>query len=325
MKKLITESVKARGKILLFAFVMSIALWYNVTGKEKVDTWVTVKVTYTGIPTNLTVVSGLEERLSVRVRTARGLVSTLQGRDYFTRIDLSHITRGNVEVPIPKSQMPFNGIGVYEVIDINPPRLQLAVENVVEKIVPVKLVYDALPPNTLLRNVNIKPSSVVVRGTAKEIGGIKNIPLQLSAQDLSGLGAKSFNRDLPTPEQVSLAPAQVHVEFELVQARKNISLERKISGNLPPQYGYNLSSQSATVTFSIPETLADDLEKLAADVKVVFHMDSLRLRLGTQPMPLKVNLPDSAELLRVEPAQVNVTVFQKHADRTENNNAQNNR
>ena len=56
----------------LMAFLMSVTLWYMVTGRERVETLVEVKLEFKGIPSGLVVREGLTNKISVRIRGPRG-------------------------------------------------------------------------------------------------------------------------------------------------------------------------------------------------------------------------------------------------------------
>ncbi len=306
-------SFETHGKPLLLAFILALGLWYNVTGKEKVEVWVDVKVVYTNIPTDLTVVKGLEDKISVLVRTAKGLRTSLQGREHFIRMDLSNITRGAVEVPISKDQMPYF-TGVYEVIDINPKKLQLTVEAVTEKTVPLNPVYGQLPPDIYVQNLTLKPSSVVLRGTARELRKFESFSFNMKVGDYGKLGPRTLECELIAPDSIQLSVNKVDVEFELAQRRKNITLNKEIAADVPLPFAARLSDGSATITVSVPASKAQDPEFLKS-LGVMISLDAARLRAGTFTAQVRPVLPKDVELIKLDPTQINVVIVDTRSNK----------
>ncbi|MCC8193226.1 MAG: hypothetical protein LIP28_01075, partial [Deltaproteobacteria bacterium] len=106
--RLILSALKGiRWTSACIAFCLAVTLWYAVTVRDKVETWVDVNVQFKGAPENLVISEGLINKVAVRIRVARGLSRSLTGREASMVVDLSKITRGSNAIPITRDFLPF--------------------------------------------------------------------------------------------------------------------------------------------------------------------------------------------------------------------------
>ena len=76
-------------KELIIAIFLAIFLWYGITGSEKVESYIDVRLDYSGVPAGLVVTEGRVNKVTVRVRASEGLLRSAYDRDRTLVIDLS--------------------------------------------------------------------------------------------------------------------------------------------------------------------------------------------------------------------------------------------
>ena len=65
-----------RWKDLGVAFVLAVILWYGVSGSEKLETQVDVRLEYKGAPQGLVIREGLINKVEVRVRASASEIAS---------------------------------------------------------------------------------------------------------------------------------------------------------------------------------------------------------------------------------------------------------
>ena len=89
------------------AFVLAFAFWYGVSGSEKLESHIDVRLDYRGVPANLTVRDGKVNKVNVRLRASAGMLRSMYEREYMLSVNLSGIEKGENIIPIPINQRPF--------------------------------------------------------------------------------------------------------------------------------------------------------------------------------------------------------------------------
>lgn len=310
--------MKLRWKEFAVALSMAFVLWYGVTGSEKVESQVDVRVDYRGLPNGLVVRNGLVNKVSVRLRAPAGMLRTIASRDYAFFMDLSSVSKGENMLAVNMTQLPFSR-GV-EVMDVTPARIFLDVDTLESKTLPIEALFIGKLPPDFTATVTLDPPEAKVSGAAGLLEGMEKIPVRVPLEEQAVPGTTVTSRALTVPQGVDALPTETKVNLQIGIKRKQVKAVRQVQvSHAPAKYGTFVRPDKVTVTFSAP---ASQAERMASgkDAVRAFVDASNSLSLGSYTLPVRVSLPEGAELVSIEPARVNLTVEQKQPASTKKKN-----
>lgn len=155
--------------ILLWLFVMNLGSADTLTG----DQTLTIPLVASGVPQNMVLMTRLP---SVRVRL-QGINPSANIKDLYAQVDLSSGAPGEHTYVI-KVNAPTG----TNVVDKQPDSLQLTLDTVQEKTVPVDIVVTGNPADGYqLGTPFAKPSAVNVRGPSSILGVLDKVTVEISA------------------------------------------------------------------------------------------------------------------------------------------------
>ena len=290
----------------LIAFCLAVTLWYAVTVRDKVETWVDVGVQFKGAPADLVISEGLINKLAVRVRVARGLSRSLTGREAAMVVDLSSITRGSNAIAITRDMLPFTT--AYEVVEVSPSRILVVADTMATRVIDLESRFDGkLAPDLFVKSLTITPQKVEVSGADSLVSGVTRIRIPIPLTQDMPKGTTSLTVAVPMTANVTVNPPQVGIGIEVGVRTKQLKLTRPVTAS-----GYKdghapaMTPDKVTIVANIPESLAKDQETLAAITASV----ELPPNITEEPrtLPVSVKLPDNAELVSVTPSEVTVMI-----------------
>lgn len=288
------------------ALCLAVTLWYTVTVRDKVESWVDVQVVFKDAPDNLIISDGLINKLSVRVRAARGLSRGLLGRDATVVVDLSSITKGSNAIAITRQMLPFNP--AFEVVEVSPSRVLIVADTKATKEVALEAGFEGkLAGDLFVKSISIIPAKVVVSGAESLVSGISRIRIPVPLGADVPFGISSVSVAVPAPVNVSVTPPQVDVSLEAGVRTKQMRFTRDIT---PTAYvdGRNpvIAPEKVTIVAEIPESMTKDgkaLARVAASVALPPDMGEEKRKL-----PVNIALPENAILVSVTPPEVTVSL-----------------
>lgn len=296
---------EVRWAYLFVAFCLSITLWYTVTVRDKVESWVDVQVVFKGAPDNLVISEGLINKLAVRVRAARGLSRSLTGREATVAVDLSAITRGSNAITVKRDMLPFGT--AYEVMEVSPPRIQITADILTAREIELEYGFNGkLAQDLFVKSINITPSKVVISGADSLVSGISRIKIPIPLGLDIAKGVTELSVAVPAPTSVAVTPPQVAVNLQVGVRTKQMRFTRTVE---PTAYkdGRRIAvkPEKVTIVADIPEGISKD----AGKAKEVVAQVALPPDLGDEPqkLPVTVLLPENATLVSVTPAEVEVS------------------
>lgn len=287
------------------ALCLAVTLWYTVTVRDKVETWVDVNVQFKEAPSNLIITEGLINKLAVRVRVARGLSRSLTGREASMVVDLSSITRGSNAIAVTSEMLPFSS--AYEVVEMSPSRILIVADNIAMRSIDLDSRFEGkLAPDLFVKSIAFDTQTVQVSGAEALVSGISRVTIPIPLTPDMAKGTTSVSVAVPMPANVTVTPPQVRVDIGIGVRTKQVKLVRDLTvtgysdGRSP-----SMAPGKVTIVADIPETLAKDKDALAAIVASVALPPNMET---PRTLPVSVQLPEHAELISVTPAEATVTV-----------------
>lgn len=293
-----------RVSVVIVSFCLAVTLWYTVTVRDKVESWVEVQVVFKGTPDNITINEGLINKLAVRVRVARGLSQGLTGRNVTAVVDLSSISKGSNAIAITREMLPFNS--AYEVIEISPSRIVIEADAIALREIDVESWFDGkLAADLFVKSISFNPRKVSIQGGEKLVTGISRIriPVALSADVPVGVSRQTVA--VPAPASVTVTPPQVEVELDVGVKTRQMRFTRSV---VPTAYvdgrKFTITPARVAIVAEIPESVSRDEKVLEAIVAGVVLPPDIDVAPGT--FPVSVVLPENAALVSVTPVEVTV-------------------
>ena len=300
--------MKVRWKEFAIALVMAVTLWYGMSGTEIVESQVDVRVDYKGVPKDLVIRgNGLVNKISVRLRGPVGQIRAMDTRDFVFAMDLSSLKKGENTLPVQVEQSGL--FGSLQVIDATPSTIQLDVDTLEIKEVPLKgNIQDGLPDG-YAAEIELTPDKVKVRGPSGDMDALKEILVPLQLGEVTGADAKEFHVQLALPPGSEADPAQITAHVRVDLKRKTVNLTRAVQAEAPRSMGVFLRPAKVKISAALPEAFvagAGDSKEIRAYVVLPEN------RYGAYTLPVRVALPEGSRLLSVDPEEVEITLEQKN-------------
>lgn len=291
---------------LLLAVAVAIGMWYFVSVRDRIEAQIEISIDYFGVPPDLVVTSGLVSKLTVRLRGPEALLRSILRQRINYAIDLSFIKKGVTIVPLPGSDIS-PALRAFEVVDIQPPRIVVTADNLIERTVPVNTIVDSpLGGGALtVENISVSPATVILRGPEEVVSTISSVPLTIPLDSKAAGTTIQQTMALDTPSLVTASPSSVRVRYTITSGRTVISQRCPITIAEDSTHHYNISPKELNVLVEVPEALAKSQDYLEG------------LEISVAPPPLdpgetkkakaKFKLPDGMTLLNSSAEEVSVT------------------
>ncbi|WP_167590477.1 CdaR family protein [Oceanidesulfovibrio indonesiensis] len=298
--------MKGNWQFLILAFLLAATAWFFVSGRERVDAWIELPVEFTGVQKDIVVRRGLRNKIEVRVRGPQGLVRNLDTRNVAYSLDLSAIRPGMNTVNLDSANLPLPGS--IEVIEIDPPRLQVVADRIEEKVVAVIPQWSGeLDEHYFLRGNETIPAVTKIRGPKEFVDRIEVIPTQVvTVEDSSPDTLVEDNVSLALPDEISADPHRV--QMRLVFDVEKQAVDMKAPVRVDNFSGYDVEVDPAQVNVSLlaPVPLLEDgsLEETVAMNVVVGE----NLQPGVHELPYVPILPPQVTMESREPETIRVTL-----------------
>jgi hypothetical protein len=297
--------MKSNWQYLALALALSLFCWYLVTGREKVDAWMPMRVEMTGLPEDLYVKSGMLGSVDVLVRGPRGIARKLDDTQLVYNLNLSKIVPGRNIVLFEARNIVLPK--VYEAVEIRPARLELEVERRAVKTVPVKVMLrSSLPDGYSMSAVRAVPDSVRLSGPAGKLDKISEIRTQPITVPQPIPARYDERVPLDVPEDVDASPPAVQVVMGFAAKESEITLRAPLTIKKPKGREAEVSPQAVTLRVKGPAAIIGDKDfpglveaalELAADIQP-----------GKYEASYRVKMPQGCELIEAKPDKVSLTV-----------------
>lgn len=282
---------------LLIAFLIAFGFWYVVTGSEKLESHIDVRVDYRGVPTDLIVRDGMVNKVTVRVRASAGMLRSMYEREYMLSLNLSTIAKGENIISVPVNQIPF--LGGVEVIETIPSNLKLLVDSIETKRVPLYLeLVDELFPNYLAK-VKMFPEEVSLKGPSEVLKGVSRVTVDLVLTGDPVEGVHNYTRSVAVPDGVEATPSVVTLEETVSINRKEISFILPVKAFNNKNMEVKSDPEKIKITAQIP--VAE-----IADKNIKEKVLARAIARNSAKVKPEIKLPENSILIRVEPQEITI-------------------
>ena len=291
---------------MLLALLIAVGMWYMVSVRDRLEAQVEVSLDYIGVPDNLMITEGLINKVVLRLRGPETLLRAVTRGNLVQAVDLSSIKKGTTIVPLAAEHLDAR-FRAFELIDVQPPRIVVKADNVMERSVPVRAVVES-PLNSgalTVENVSVTPATVALRGPESIIADISHVPLIIMLDPKAAGTTVHRTIALDTPSLVTPSPASVKVQYTITSGRTVLTRRCKVMFVGGARRQYTVHPSEIDVLVEVPEALARNsryLKEMEVSVAVpdIGPGESAKL-------PLHFRLPEGMTLLNPLSEEVTVT------------------
>lgn len=291
---------------LLLSVCIAVGMWYVVSVRDRLEAQLDVSLDYYGIPGDLVITEGLVNKVVIRLRGPETLLRSMTQRKLIQAVDLSHIKKGTTSVPLTGEALG-PALRAFELIDVQPPRLVIKADTLLERTVPVRAkVESPLRTGALaVENVSVTPDTILLRGPESAIAEISSIPLTIMLDPKSAGTTMNQTIPLDTPSLVTPIPSSVKVQYTITSGRTVVSRRCKIEISTEERRLYAVTPEEITVLVEVPDALATNAR----------YLGQLEISIVPPPLqpgesrnaPLRFRLPEGMTLLNPTLKEVKVT------------------
>lgn len=298
--------MKSNWQLRILAILLAFFIWYLVSGQEKVETWIEIPVEMVNLPEDLLIREGMISRIKVRIRGSKGIVRGLNPQGMAYTMDLGELEQGTrVLVFDPKNISVSQPL---QVIEIRPSRVELVIDALLTKEVPVELKWKAdLQKYYELKSKEIKPDQVRIQGPEAIVNPIDKIATQLVQIKEPVLRQWTKRVSLDIPAEVKVEPAQVQVELKFGPETKVMWVKRPIKLKTPESIkGIKMDPQEVRLKLKLPVPLLrqeDWRKQIRAKIPITEEIKE-----GRQQLRIQVDLPEDTMLIASKPEVAEVVV-----------------
>jgi len=296
---------KVNWQYRIIAVILAFFFWYLISGQEKVEIWLTVSVEITGMPPDHVIRSGMVSTIRVRCRGTSTILNRLEtGRLSYT-LDLSGVEKGpNAVVLDPKK---INLPGAIEVVEIMPHRLELDIDLLKTKTVPVRINWQAyINPDYELREVRVEPEHVRISGAARILDRIEEIETRhIEIRDEAPRRIiKQVSLDI-FPEVESSAE-EVLVEFTFGPILEEIWVRKPVNTLADEGVSYSIEPDYVRANLALPRVLMRTegwRDQISYYIRVSQDMEP-----GEYEIEVMTDLPRDGEVVEKRPETIRVEI-----------------
>jgi len=289
------------------ALGLAFLAWYLVSGREKVEIWVDVPLEIVNLPPDYLITKGMLNKIQVRIRGTKALLERVEEKKVSYTLDLSDVRKGsNVLVLSPKNLTFPRPLEVVEVI---PSRLELVIDELVIKEVPVIVKWESKVSRYFEpTSVQAQPETITIKGPSTLLENIKDIKTKLieikELEPESLTWAEKIGLDL-LPE-VEAEVGEVQVEFRFAPKIRELWVRRPIEFKKPRDLTVIPDLKFVRLKLALPLYLLKeegwrDMIHVRLEVKK-------NIQPGNYNLDYQIILPPNTQLLEKRPEKVAVQI-----------------
>ncbi|MFO3716675.1 MULTISPECIES: YbbR-like domain-containing protein [Anaerococcus] len=228
---------------------------------------------------------------NVKLKGSREKLISLKPTNIYASVDIADLEPGvqslDIEVDTP------SGVSVDEV---DPGQINLNIQEVLEKSLPVNLVYSDQVKDGKIVDVNeLSPKSITIKGPASIINKVDRLELKIddpSVLDgkIHSLPIKALDKNGNVISDLDISHEEVNVSF-FVYATKEVKVVMETSGNIDKDY------EEVSREISPESIIIKGPESVIRDIDAIYTLPiDLKNQKSSTSGEVKLSLPDSVEV-----------------------------
>lgn len=306
---------KINKQVLVFSIIGAIFLYGVIGINQRNEKVFSCRLRLEGLNSDYIITNNIPEFIKITVKDKQKVLDSITEEDFNVHIDLSKIKEANnyslrVDYDLPKTATNFTNALLFSSIELNPTRIEVNIEDLIQKNVPILLdTKGSLPKGYTLKEKLLETDYVRIQGPKNTVSGITAIRTEII--DLSN-EVDSFKRYVnlisPNPYVVFLSKSNIEATFRVVKTIETAvysydtieltNLKRRLNAQ------YNLTNKIAV-------TVTGDKEVMAGVSKssVIVSIDCSSISYpGEHTCRINVSVPQNVTLVSIKPDTVKLTI-----------------
>jgi YbbR domain-containing protein len=295
--------------LMILSGVLSLFLWLWVGAEERSEIIVSVPLEYRNLPKDyeITTQGELVSKVNVWVKGSTATVKNLQPQEISVWLDLGDTRPGErlIELTTENVRVPYG----FSVLRISPSRMNIRVEQVTRKMVPVVPKIEGQPPQGFtVTNVNVTPAQIEILGPSSAVNSVKRVitesidvsNLTQDHQETVTAGAENTSIRLGKVKQVNVVLKVSEIEDLLTLKQIPITLTEN-------KHQIRISPKVVKVDFQAPKRL---LARISEDhVQAILDVNGLTPGVyELTPRIVYSNEEKKISLINVKPPRIHVKI-----------------
>jgi YbbR domain-containing protein len=290
----------------VISVLIALGLWMFVNaGQRGAVEALQIPISYRSLPTGLVIINRPPDFVKIEVAGPRTLLSLLDPERLTLKLDLAGVPTGRSDFKINPAM--FNVPRQTSVTRITPDEVQLDIDRVVSREIPVHMVFAGkVADGYQINGVQVTPSTIAVSGPSRFV-------MPLTEADTDPLDIKGASADLQRSVGLTSPNRDVHLSAYRVVAKVDIGeiiANREFKGVAvqvrDTDHKYRLDPAKATITLRGPVLKLEGLDPTG-----IVYVDAKGGVPGSHDMPIQVDLPDGMQLVKQVPEKVRIRIYRE--------------
>lgn len=161
----------------LISLAFAAILWFFVMGERKLEVPYIIPLEYKNLPQELMIANEVPASVAVRISGPRALLMNLSPEDISIAVDLKDLKAGVTS--FKRLEESLNIPSGLKATRVSPSYVDVKLERVREKLVPVRLVLTGAPaPGFMVTGSQVAPPRVAVSGAESELKSVTEVPTE---------------------------------------------------------------------------------------------------------------------------------------------------
>lgn len=209
--------------------VVAILAWMFVTSDSNITKrQIIVPIEFRNINTDKVIVSELSKEVRVTVRGPAFLVQRVENSPPVFKVEIPKTTNTTQRIVLKKDSLdvPFP----LEVTDIEPSIIDIHLDNIIQKKVPIKVSLDGTAPKELrVKSVTAEPERVQVKGGERALRRIKEIETEVLRLDELDFDLKGEVLKIPVSLITPIANVTIDSQAEVNIVTEPVIVKRRFN------------------------------------------------------------------------------------------------
>lgn len=311
------ENIFKDIKIKIICFILGISTFIIISFIQTEEKIFLSPLIITGLKEDFIISSSIPTTVKVIVKDKKNTLDKIIDSDFKIKLDLSNINNiGNYNIKlnfdIPKSMQSIYNSLLFTSINLNPDKINLEIDNLVEKSVPIILkTVGKVASGYKIKQNTTSVYYVRIQGPEKIISNIKYIetePINIEGEIESF--RRTINLILPSPLIKFIGINKIDVFFEIVEDLETLTY--RIDNILIHNLNKNLQIEPFSTNFIIKiRGTKEKLLKISKD-DIIINVDLSNIYSpGEYLLKVNIDLPSYVKLVSIKPHIIKINIKKK--------------
>ncbi|HEX5479096.1 MAG TPA: CdaR family protein [Dehalococcoidia bacterium] len=317
-----TLAIAANLSLAVLSLALALSLWLYVTEREnpqQTDTFNSaIQIQFVNVPDGLALSNASASSVRIQIAAPKNQISGLKPNDFQATVNLGGLEKGTTSLPVDVT----SSSGSVNVTDVTPSRVDVTVEPVRTKQVPVKINLVGSPQlGFSAGDQSVNPSTATVTGPESLVGLVDSA---VADANIAGLRVDFSSSVALVPRDVrggdisriTVAPEKVDVSVKMVQRQfsSGFVVSPDIQG--APASGYNVVSVSVEPSLVTLRGPAETLQNIDAVAGVQTDEISIADQRTDVVRQVGLQLPDGITIDGADTVTVRIAIAAARGEQT---------